>query len=245
MRAPRGRGWRVCGGRGRPRRAGARTRFNLAWWRRQLLCFLRRGETPTQSLAKRRGAGATPRRRRCRRLPVRNAGRGGTARGWEDGLNGVGAPRGEGDAGSQSRAGVRRRPRVKKPGRHRAREESYCVVRSRRLRNPRAGGVGAGAAWRPRATRARSRRIAGQSLPPPRQGSGRDRGLRGGCNKSEASGIFWLCCNGSDPNVAFLARLRSRLSRKNSSCVRCRLDTSIRSLLGLDDLIFYFKNHIF
>lgn len=195
MRAPRGRGWRVCGGRGRPRRAGARTRFNLAWWRRRrrLLCFLRRGETPTQSPAKRRGAGATPRRRRCRRLPVRNAGHGGTARGWEDGLNGVGAPRGVGgDAGSQSRAGVRRRPRVKKPGRHRAREESYCVARSRRLRDPRAGGVGAGAAWRPRATRARSRRIRRTKLAAPSagQGSGRDRGLRGGCNKSEASGIF-------------------------------------------------------
>lgn len=151
-------------------------------------------------------AGATPRRRRCRRLPVRNAGRGGTARGWEDGLNGVGAPRGEGDAGSQSRAGVRRRPRVKKPGRHRAREESYCVVRSRRLRNPRAGGVGAGAAWRPRATRARPRRIRRTKLAAPSagQGSGRDRGLRGGCNKSEASGFFWLCyLRGPTPMMPF------------------------------------------
>lgn len=129
-------------------------------------------------------------------------------------MNGAGAPRGEGAAGAQSGAGVRRRPRVKKPGRHRARGEGHSVARPRRLQHPRAVGWGPG----PRGGRARALAgVAGQSSPPPLRAGGPapGRSARGGSNNSRASGLFWLRCNGFDPNVVFLGRLQSGLSRKN------------------------------
>lgn len=145
--------------------------------------------------------------------------------GWGPLAPGTGSGYG-GARGSRSSAGT-------------ARGENHSVARPR-LQHPRAGGL---AGWGPgprggRASPARALAgVAGQSLPPPRPA----RGLRDGCNNSQASGIFWLCCKASDPNITFLARLRSQLSRKNLRCVQCRLDTSP---LVLADLKFYFKNQL-
>lgn len=87
-------------------------------------------------------------------------------------MNGAGVPRGEGAAGARSRAGVRRRPRVKTPGLHRARGEGHSASRPRRLQYPRRVGWGPG----PRGGRAPLARalagVAGQSSSPSRRATG-------------------------------------------------------------------------
>lgn len=146
---------------GRPRRAGARARLTLSRrrWRRRLLCFVRRGETPTLPPAPRGGAGAAPGRRRRRRLSVRNAGRGGSvARGlggrfeWSRGAEGGGGrrrpQRGWGTAAPEGQEAwpaprARRRPQCS--------EAAAATASAGR-------GVGARAAWRPRARSRRGRR---------------------------------------------------------------------------------------
>lgn len=206
MTSARAAGARVAWG-GRPRPAGARARLTLAWRRqRRLLCFVRRGETPILPPASRGGAGAAPGRRRHRRLPVRNADRGGSAaRGlggrfeWSRGSEGGGGRRRpEQGRGTAAPEGQDAWPAPRARGRPQCIEAAAATVSA-------AGGVGARAAWRPRAPRARSRRgrrtkLFAQSAG---HGPGPHRGLSCGYNNSQASGLFWLRCNGSDSIVAF------------------------------------------
>lgn len=142
---------------GRPRRAGARARLTLS--RRRLLCFVRRGETPSLPPAPRGGAGAAPGRRRRRRLSVRNAGRGGSAaRGlggrfeWSRGAEGGGGrrrlQRGWGTAAPE---GQEAWPALRARGRPQCSEAAAATASAGR-------GVGARAAWRPRARSRRGRR---------------------------------------------------------------------------------------
>lgn len=232
---------RVCVKGGRwPRRAVARARLPLVWRRRRLLCFVKRSETPILPPAPRGGAGEAPGSRRRRRLLVRNAGRGGSAargRGgrfeWSRGAEGGGGCR-----RALCGAGVRRRPRVKKPsrqprawGRPQCREAVAAAAPAERR-----GGWGARAAWRPRdPLRARSRRGRRTKLAPLARHPYSRPPSYSGCNNRQALGLFWLRGNGSDLNVAFLAKLRSGLSQ-TSRYVRRRPDTGISGPLGLADL---------
>lgn len=175
MRAQRGRGRR-----GGAAEAGARTRLTLARWRRRLLCFVRRGEKLTLPPAPLGGSGAVPGRRRCRRLPVRNAGRGGSAaRGlggwfeWSRGAEGGGGHwRPEQGWGTAAPEGQEARPAP------RARGKPQCSEAAAAIASARAGGVGARAAWRPRDPRARSRQGRGTKLAAPLAGQGSLRRLQ-------------------------------------------------------------------
>jgi hypothetical protein len=61
------------------------------------------------------------------------------------------------------------------------------------------------------------------------------------CNNGQASGLFWLRSEGSQPNVAFLVRLLLGLGSKNLRCVQRGLDTVISSPFGSPGFRFYFR----